>query len=64
PPGQERASGGESVVAEGSHERMLIRVPWTDGAALAAALHAAQAVRSARKAPGSVRVTLDALDIG
>jgi primosomal protein N' (replication factor Y) (superfamily II helicase) len=45
-------------------ERMLVRVPRAEGAALAAALKAAQAGRSARKAVGSVRVELDPVVIG
>jgi primosomal protein N' (replication factor Y) (superfamily II helicase) len=45
-------------------ERALLRVPRTDGRALAAALHAAQAGRSARKAPDPVRVRLDPPEIG
>jgi primosomal protein N' (replication factor Y) len=41
-------------------QRALVRVPSrAAGAALAAALHAAAAVRSARKADGSVRVQID-----
>jgi primosomal protein N' (replication factor Y) len=41
-------------------ERVLVRVAQRSaGAALAAALHAAAGVRSARKAPGSVRVQVD-----
>jgi primosomal protein N' (replication factor Y) len=47
-----------------SAERMLVRVPRTDGRALAAALTAAQSVRSARKAVDPVRVRLDPLDLG
>ena len=43
--------------------RALIRVPRTSGADLAAALHDAQAVRSARKAT-AVRVRIDPVDIG
>jgi primosomal protein N' (replication factor Y) len=39
--------------------RMLVRVPRPAGAALARALHEAQAVRSARKDAGAVRVQLD-----
>jgi primosomal protein N' (replication factor Y) (superfamily II helicase) len=39
--------------------RMLVRVPRSAAAALAGALHAAQAVRSARKDAGPVRVQLD-----
>ena len=44
-------------------ERTLIRVPRSDGAALARALHQAQGVRSARKAADAVRVQLDPLDL-
>jgi primosomal protein N' (replication factor Y) len=41
-------------------ERVLVRVPHRSaGAALASALHAAAAVRSARKAQGSVRIQID-----
>jgi primosomal protein N' (replication factor Y) len=43
--------------------RALIRAPRADGAALASALHEAQGVRSARKAP-TVRVRIDPLDLG
>ncbi len=39
--------------------RMLVRVPRPAGSALARALHDAQAVRSARKDAGAVRVQLD-----
>jgi primosomal protein N' (replication factor Y) (superfamily II helicase) len=44
-------------------ERVLIRVPRSGGAALAQALHAAQAVRSARKDGGGVRVQLDPAEV-
>jgi primosomal protein N' (replication factor Y) len=44
-------------------ERLLIRVPRPDGAALARALHDAAAVRSARKAAHPVRVQLDPADL-
>lgn len=40
-------------------ERMLVRVPRRDGVALAAALKAASALRSARKADDTVKVELD-----
>jgi primosomal protein N' (replication factor Y) len=40
-------------------ERMLVRVPRRDGPALAGALHAAAAIRSARKAGEPVKVELD-----
>ncbi|HEV7657418.1 MAG TPA: primosome assembly protein PriA, partial [Mycobacteriales bacterium] len=49
--------GGEET------ERLLLRVPRRDGAALAAALHAAAATRSARKAPDPVRIQLDPLEL-
>jgi primosomal protein N' (replication factor Y) len=45
-------------------ERALLRVPRTDGRALAATLHAAQAARTARKATDPVRVRLDPIEIG
>ena len=54
----EAAVIGPVPAAEGA-ERMLVRVPRPRGAALAAALKAAAAVRSARKATDPVRVTLD-----
>jgi len=44
-------------------DRVLIRVPRSSGAELAAALKAAQAVRSARKAPDPVRVQLDPSEV-
>jgi primosomal protein N' (replication factor Y) len=44
-------------------ERVLVRVPRTSGAELAAALKAAQAVRSARKAPDPVRIQLDPVEV-
>lgn len=45
-------------------ERALLRVRRTEGRALATALHAAQAARTARKATDSVRVRLDPPEIG
>ena len=51
------------VPAGDGAERLLLRVPRADGTALAAALHAAAAVRSARKAPDPVRVQLDPLEL-
>jgi primosomal protein N' (replication factor Y) len=50
--------------AEEPAERMIIRVPRADGAALAAALKAAAAGRSARKATDSVRIELDPQQLG
>ena len=44
-------------------ERMLLRAPRAAGAALAAALHAAAGVRSARKATEPVRIQVDPLDL-
>jgi primosomal protein N' (replication factor Y) len=41
----------------------LIRVPRSGGLALAAALHAAMAARTARKDPGQVRVQLDPAEL-
>lgn len=43
--------------------RSLIRVPRTDGIALAEALHAGAAIRSARKSGGPVRIMLDPLEL-
>ncbi|MFL6128702.1 MAG: primosomal protein N' [Mycobacteriales bacterium] len=51
------------VAAGDGVERLLLRVPRADGGALAAALHAAAAVRSARKAPDPVRIQLDPLEL-
>ncbi|HLK75318.1 MAG TPA: primosomal protein N' [Streptosporangiaceae bacterium] len=44
-------------------ERALIRIPRTDGLALARALHTAQAARSARKDGASLRVQLDPAEV-
>jgi primosomal protein N' (replication factor Y) len=44
---------------EGERERLLLRVPRSDGSALAGALAAVQAGRSARKADDFLRVELD-----
>ncbi|WP_184847188.1 primosomal protein N' [Allocatelliglobosispora scoriae] len=44
-------------------ERMLVRVTRSHAAELAAALHAAAGVRSARKAPDAVRVQMDPLEL-
>ncbi|GIJ27120.1 putative primosomal protein N' [Micromonospora qiuiae] len=49
------------VPADGERERMLVRVPRARAAVLAEALHAAAAVRSARKAPDPVRLEIDPL---
>ncbi|HEY3507343.1 MAG TPA: primosomal protein N' [Actinocatenispora sp.] len=51
-----RQSGGET-------ERLLLRVPRGQGAALASALRAASGTRSARKEPEPVRIQIDPLDM-
>ena len=48
---------------EGERERYLVRVPRSEGGALAHALAEVQGVRSAKKAPEHVRVQLDPLDL-
>ena len=48
---------------QGEQIRSLLRVPRPDGVQLAEALHAAAAVRSARKSGGPVRVMLDPLEL-
>jgi primosomal protein N' (replication factor Y) len=57
-----RGSSARGEAAE-NQTRMLLRVPRPDGVALAEALHAAAAVRSARKAPRPVRVALDPIEL-
>jgi primosomal protein N' (replication factor Y) len=56
-PGQDPAARAEP------QERALIRIGRRDGLALARALHAAQATRSARKDGGAVRVQLDPAEV-
>jgi len=53
---------GPVPAGEGT-ERLLLRAPREEGSALARALHAAAAVRSARKAADPVRVQLDPLEL-
>jgi primosomal protein N' (replication factor Y) len=48
----------------GPRERALLRVPRARGKVLSAALHAAQAARSTRKATDPVRIRLDPAEIG
>jgi primosomal protein N' (replication factor Y) len=48
---------------EGERERLLVRVPRSEGSALAVALAAVQAGRSARKLPDSLRVQLDPVEL-
>jgi primosomal protein N' (replication factor Y) len=50
-------------VSAPTQERALIRTGRQDGLALARALHAAQATRSARKDGGAVRVQLDPAEV-
>jgi primosomal protein N' (replication factor Y) (superfamily II helicase) len=54
-------SGAEGEL--GRPVRVLVRVPRSASTPLAAALRAAQAVRSARKDPGTVRVQLDPAEL-
>ncbi|MBV9869248.1 MAG: primosomal protein N' [Frankiaceae bacterium] len=60
-PALARPAGAEDGEAS---ERMLIRVPRSQGAELAIAVKIALAGRSARKAPGAVRVELDPAVLG
>ena len=57
------AASGDTQAADEEQVRALIRAPRSQGAALAAALHAAQAARSARKEGGGVRVQLDPVEV-
>jgi primosomal protein N' (replication factor Y) len=52
-----------NAAGDQEQERALIRIRRPDGLALARALHAAQAIRSARKDGGVVRVQLDPAEI-
>ncbi|MEH1100736.1 primosomal protein N' [Micromonospora sp. CPCC 205561] len=51
------------VPADGERERMLVRVPRARAAAMAAALHSAAGVRTARKAADPVRLQVDPLTL-
>jgi primosomal protein N' (replication factor Y) (superfamily II helicase) len=67
-PGPPRGGPGTGAGQRGPQpdpppQRTLVRVPPGHGADLAAALRAAQSVRSARKAPDSVRVEVDPLEL-
>jgi primosomal protein N' (replication factor Y) len=53
-----------SATAKGDTERLLIRVPRTEGAALARALKVAAAGRSARRSADPVRIELDPMQLG
>src|SRR5690606_30259880 len=57
------ARAGDAPDSSGGQERLLLRVPRRDGAALAAALHTAAGVRSARKARDPVRIQVDPLHL-
>ncbi|HEY5335146.1 MAG TPA: primosome assembly protein PriA, partial [Mycobacteriales bacterium] len=61
PAGTERLG---PVPLDQDSERLLLRVPRSGGADLAAALHAAAGIRSARKEPGAVRVQIDPAAFG
>ena len=66
PAGDAAAADGTGVLVEDAAiipVRALIRVPRTDGSALARALQAAQATRSPRKDGGAVRVQLDPAEL-
>ena len=54
---------GQGPGEDGERERYLVRVPRSEGLALARALTAVQGVRSAKKVAEHVRVQLDPLDL-
>jgi primosomal protein N' (replication factor Y) len=58
------ATAASTAAVDEPAERMLVRVPRAQGAALAAALKVVQAGRSARKAAGTVKVELDPAVLG
>jgi primosomal protein N' (replication factor Y) len=58
-----RYTGQDLAAPADPQERALIRIGRGDGLALARALHAAQATRSARKGGGAVRVQLDPAEV-
>jgi primosomal protein N' (replication factor Y) len=62
-PGPARHAGHDSGARSEPQERALIRIGRQDGLALARALHAAQATRSARKDGAAVRVQLDPAEV-
>ncbi|HVT21142.1 MAG TPA: primosomal protein N' [Mycobacteriales bacterium] len=64
PPAAEVLGPVPALDADPQDERILVRVPRVRGQELATALKAAQATRSARKAPGSVRVEMDPVALG
>lgn len=64
PPGAAARDRRAGVPDGEAQYRALIRVPVAEGPELAEALHAAQGVRSARKAADHVRVRIDPVDLG
>jgi len=62
-PAPARHAGQDPAAPAEPQERALIRIARGDGLALARALHAAQATRSARKDSGAVRVRLDPAEV-
>jgi primosomal protein N' (replication factor Y) len=62
-PAEPAAAALASEAATQPQVRALLRVPREDGPALARALHAAQAARSARKEGGGARVQLDPAEL-
>ncbi|MGH3730630.1 MAG: primosome assembly protein PriA, partial [Micromonosporaceae bacterium] len=62
-PAEADVLGPVPLSEDGESERALVRVSRTGGPALAASLHAATGVRSARKATDPVRVQVDPLDL-
>jgi primosomal protein N' (replication factor Y) len=58
-----RHAGQDPAAPAEQQERALIRIGRADGLALARALHAAQATRSARKDGAAVRVQLDPAEV-
>jgi primosomal protein N' (replication factor Y) len=73
PPGAEvlgpvpvHEAGGAAAAAgepDANQVRFLVRAPRSGGAALAVALRAGQAARTARKEPGAVRLELDPAEL-
>ena len=59
----DRGAARDEARSGSDRVRALVRAPRDDGAALARALHAAQAARSARKDAGPVRVQLDPAEL-
>jgi primosomal protein N' (replication factor Y) len=57
------AGRSDSAADEPDQVRTMLRVTRSDGVALAEALHAAAAIRSARKSGAAVRVMLDPLEL-